>query len=131
MLTIQVFFGLGEAGAFPIATRSLARWMRPTERGFAQGITHAGSRLGAALTPPIVVLIIASFGWRAERRPGAAFVHGPARPSVLTAEEIHGAKVQQGSREVFLVRTRPSPSDRLLEARRNGVDVGFGEGEGS
>ena len=28
--------------------------MRPTERGFAQGVTHAGSRLGAALTPPIV-----------------------------------------------------------------------------
>ena len=51
MLVIQVFFGLGEAGAFPIATRSLSRWMRPTERGFAQGITHAGSRLGAALTP--------------------------------------------------------------------------------
>jgi sugar phosphate permease len=65
LLTIQVFFGLGEAGAFPIATRSLARWMRPTERGFAQGITHAGSRLGGALTPPIVVLIILKFGWRA------------------------------------------------------------------
>ncbi len=65
MLVIQVFFGLGEAGAFPIATRSLSRWMLPTERGFAQGVTHAGSRLGAALTPPIVVVIIASFGWRA------------------------------------------------------------------
>jgi sugar phosphate permease len=65
MLTIQVFFGLGEAGAFPIATRSLSRWMRPTERGFAQGVTHAGSRLGAALTPPIVVAIIALYGWRA------------------------------------------------------------------
>lgn len=65
MLSIQVFFGMGEAGAFPIATRSLARWMRPTERGFAQGITHAGSRLGAALTPPLVVLIIAAYGWRA------------------------------------------------------------------
>ena len=65
MLVIQVFFGMGEAGAFPIATRSLARWMRPTERGFAQGITHAGSRLGAALSPPIVVFIIARYGWRA------------------------------------------------------------------
>ena len=64
MLVIQVFFGLGEAGAFPIATRSLSRWMRPTERGFAQGVTHAGSRLGAALTPPIVVVLIAKFGWR-------------------------------------------------------------------
>ena len=58
MLVIQVFFGMGEAGAFPIATRSLSRWMRPTERGFAQGITHAGSRLGAALTPPLWLLAI-------------------------------------------------------------------------
>jgi sugar phosphate permease len=64
MLIIQIFFGVGEAGAFPIATRSLSRWMRPTERGFAQGVTHAGSRLGAALTPPIVVALIAAFGWR-------------------------------------------------------------------
>jgi len=65
MLVIQVFFWVGEAGAFPIATRSLSRWMRPTERGFAQGITHAGSRLGGAMTPAIVVLVIAKFGWRA------------------------------------------------------------------
>src|SRR5665213_4069 len=66
MIVIQIFFGLGEAGAFPIATRSLSRWMRPTERGFAQGITHAGSRLGGAITPPIVALaIVPFFGWRA------------------------------------------------------------------
>jgi MFS family permease len=65
MIVIQVFFGLGEAGAFPIATRSLARWLRPSDRGFAQGITHAGSRLGAAFTPLIVVPIIRLWGWRA------------------------------------------------------------------
>lgn len=66
MLAIQVFFGLGEAGAFPIATRSLSRWMRPTERGFAQGVTHAGSRFGGAITPTIVAAgIIPFFGWRA------------------------------------------------------------------
>jgi MFS transporter, ACS family, glucarate transporter len=65
MLNIQVLFGLSEGGAFPVATRSLARWIRPTERGFAQGITHAGSRLGGALTPLVVVFIIAAYGWRA------------------------------------------------------------------
>ena len=64
MLVIQVLFGFGEAGAFPIATRSLARWMRPTERGFAQGVTHAGSRVGSAVTPLIIVPMIAAFGWR-------------------------------------------------------------------
>src|SRR5580658_2384629 len=64
MLTIQVFFGLGEAGAFPIATRSLSRWMRPAERGFAQGITHAGSRLGAFVGRNVVTLFMLTFGWR-------------------------------------------------------------------
>jgi MFS transporter, ACS family, glucarate transporter len=74
MITIQTFFGMGEAGAFPIATRSLSRWMRPTGRGFAQGVTHAGSRLGSALTPLVLAGftlfglkwsgIIPMYGWR-------------------------------------------------------------------
>ncbi len=65
MAIFRFLFGVGEAGAFPIATRSLSRWMLPTERGFAQGITHAGSRLGAALTPPLVVVLMTAYGWRA------------------------------------------------------------------
>lgn len=65
MRSVRFLFGVGEAGAFPIATRSLSRWMLPTERGFAQGVTHAGSRLGSAITPPIVAWIILHYGWRA------------------------------------------------------------------
>jgi sugar phosphate permease len=64
MLVFRFLFGMGEAGAFPIATRSLSRWMLPSERGFAQSVTHAGSRLGAALTPSLVVLLITRYGWR-------------------------------------------------------------------
>lgn len=60
----RFLFGVGEAGAFPIATRSLSRWMLPAERGWAQGVTHAGSRLGAAFTPPIVAWLILAYGWR-------------------------------------------------------------------
>jgi sugar phosphate permease len=71
MAAFRFLFGIGEAGAFPIATRSLSRWILPGERGFAQGLTHAGSRLGAALTPSIVVLLMAAYGWRA-----AFFVFG-------------------------------------------------------
>src|ERR1700761_4445955 len=63
MALIRFVFGMGEAGSFPIATRSLSRWMLPTERGFAQGATHAGSRLGGAITPALVVLIIVRYGW--------------------------------------------------------------------
>ena len=64
MAVCLFLFGMGEAGAFPIATRSLSRGMLPAERGFAQGATHAGSRLGGALTPVLAVALIAHFGWR-------------------------------------------------------------------
>ncbi len=64
MFSIRLLFGLGEAGAFPTATRALSHWLPAGERGFAQGITHSGARLGAAITPPIVVSLIAAFGWR-------------------------------------------------------------------
>jgi MFS transporter, ACS family, glucarate transporter len=60
----RFLFGMGEAGAFPIATRSLSGWMLPTERGFSQGVTHAASRVGAALTPALVVMLMIRFGWR-------------------------------------------------------------------
>lgn len=65
LIVCRFLFGMGEAGAFPNATRSLSRWILPSERGFAQGITHAGARLGSALTPVLVVALIALWGWRA------------------------------------------------------------------
>ena len=65
MIVCRFLFGMGEAGAFPIATRSLSRWMLPSERGWAQGVTHAGSRLGGAITPILVAFLIASFSWHA------------------------------------------------------------------
>ena len=60
----RFFFGVGEAGAFPIATRSMSRWMPAEERGFSQGLPHAASRVGAALTPALVVVLMIHFGWR-------------------------------------------------------------------
>jgi sugar phosphate permease len=62
---IRFLFGIGEAGAFPVATRAMQLWYPRQERGFVQGITHSASRLGAAIAPPIVVLIMTALGWRA------------------------------------------------------------------
>jgi sugar phosphate permease len=64
LVVCRFLFGVGEAGAFPNATRSLSRWMLPAERGWAQGLTHAGARLGAAITPVMVAYLIYHFGWR-------------------------------------------------------------------
>lgn len=64
LIVIRFLFGAGEAGAFPAATRAFSRWLPSTERGIAQGITHSGSRLAGAFTPPIVGLMIVQWGWR-------------------------------------------------------------------
>ena len=63
-IVIRFLFGVGEAGAFPGATRSMQLWYPRQERGLVQGLTHSASRLGAAIAPPLVVLIMTNFGWR-------------------------------------------------------------------
>jgi len=62
--TIRFLFGLGEAGAFPTATRAMQLWFTREERGICQGLTHSASRFGAAIVPPIVVAIMMAYGWR-------------------------------------------------------------------
>ncbi len=56
--------GFGEGATFPTATRAMQYWTPATSRGFAQGLTHAFARLGNAITPPMVALLIAYFTWR-------------------------------------------------------------------
>ena len=63
-IVIRFLFGVGEAGAFPGATRAMQLWYPRAERGLVQGVTHSASRLGAAIAPPLVVLIMSAFGWR-------------------------------------------------------------------
>jgi sugar phosphate permease len=63
-IIVRFLFGVGEGGAFPVATRAMQLWYPPQERGFVQGITHSASRLGAAIAPPIVVAIMTVFGWQ-------------------------------------------------------------------
>ncbi len=64
LLVIRFLFGSGEAGGFPAATRAMSKWFPPSERGFAQGITHTGARVGGAITLPLVVWIAHAASWR-------------------------------------------------------------------
>jgi sugar phosphate permease len=61
----RLALGVGEGPAFPTATRALSNWMRPDQRGFSQGITHAFARLGNAATPPLIAALIVALSWRA------------------------------------------------------------------
>jgi sugar phosphate permease len=64
LVAFRILVGAGEGGAFPAATRAFTCWLPVRERGFAQGITHSFARLGGAVTPPIVLAIVARYGWR-------------------------------------------------------------------
>lgn len=64
LVAARFLLGIGEGSAFPTATRALANWMAADRRGFAQGITHAAARLGNALTPPLIALLIVALSWR-------------------------------------------------------------------
>lgn len=64
LLVIRFLFGVGEAGAFPGATRALYAWLPARERGLAQGIFHSGARAGAALSLLFIPWLIFQIGWR-------------------------------------------------------------------
>lgn len=57
--------GLGEAGNFPAAVKTVAEWFPKKERAFATGIFNSGSNIGAIVTPLVVPWITVTYGWRA------------------------------------------------------------------
>ena len=56
--------GVGEAGNFPAAIKTVAEWFPKKERAFATGIFNAGSNVGAIVAPLTVPWIAGHWGWR-------------------------------------------------------------------
>jgi MFS transporter, ACS family, hexuronate transporter len=57
--------GLGEAGNFPAAIKTVAEWFPRRERAFATGIFNSGSNVGAIVAPLSVPIIAVTWGWQA------------------------------------------------------------------
>ncbi|MCP3716830.1 MFS transporter [Paraburkholderia sp. CNPSo 3281] len=64
LLAARLLLGFGEGATFPASTSAMSRWVAKERRGFAQGITHSASRIGNAVAPAVVVLVMARYGWR-------------------------------------------------------------------
>jgi sugar phosphate permease len=64
LFTARLLLGLGEAGAFPVASRGMQLWFPKSERGRIQGTTHFFSRFAVAVTPLVAGSIMLAFGWR-------------------------------------------------------------------
>lgn len=56
--------GVGEAGNFPGAIKTVSQWFPPKERTVATGIINIGSGVGSLIAPPLVVWIILNYNWR-------------------------------------------------------------------
>ena len=57
--------GIGEAGNFPAAIKTVAEWFPRKERALATGIFNSGTNFGAILAPLAIPWIALRFGWRA------------------------------------------------------------------
>jgi ACS family hexuronate transporter-like MFS transporter len=56
--------GLGEAGNFPAAIKTVAEWFPKKERALATGIFNSGTNVGATIGPLLVLWIARRYGWQ-------------------------------------------------------------------
>ncbi|HWC78721.1 MAG TPA: MFS transporter [Pseudonocardiaceae bacterium] len=106
LLLVRIILGAGEAPGFPAATRTVSRWLRQGERGFALallgGVAVSGSLL---IGGPIVTSLISATGWR-----GMFWV--------LTA-----AGLLWTIAAVWLLHNTPKDNPRVTEAERAHIEA--------
>ncbi|GAB3805292.1 MFS transporter [Spirosoma humi] len=60
----RIGLGLGEAGNFPAAIKTVAEWFPKKERALATGIFNSGANIGAVVAPILVPWILGVYGWQ-------------------------------------------------------------------
>ena len=60
----RAVLGVGEAGNFPAAVKTIAEWFPKRDRAYATGLFNSGSTIGAIIAPIIVTAITLQWGWR-------------------------------------------------------------------
>jgi len=64
MLVSRVLLGIAEGPQFAWILKIISRWFPRTEHGRANTIWLAGSPLGSAIGFPLIIALVAAFGWR-------------------------------------------------------------------
>ena len=94
----RVGLGLGEAGNYPAAVKTVAEWFPQRERALATGLFNAGTSLGVVAALLLVPAILSRYGWQEVFWITGAlgfvwlffwwrYYEVPARQKRLTAEE--------------------------------------------
>lgn len=58
----RFILGLGEAGNWPGAAKTVAEWFPARQRAFAMAIFNSGAAIGSIIAPPVIVGLNAYFG---------------------------------------------------------------------
>ena len=114
----RFMLGLGEAGNWPGAAKSVAEWFPVRERAFAMAIFNSGASIGAVLAPPLIVWVALTWGWRYAFFIGAScstvvmllwflFYRTPERHPRLSPEELAHIRSDQAERGGATAATRP------------------------
>ncbi|WP_420994624.1 MFS transporter [Cupriavidus sp. 30B13] len=64
LVGVRLMLGVGEAAAIPSFAKVAYNWFPRSERGLASSIFDSGSRVGSALSLPLVAWLISVVGWR-------------------------------------------------------------------
>ncbi|MFD3002359.1 MFS transporter [Pontibacter toksunensis] len=56
--------GIGEAGNFPAAIKTVAEWFPKKERALATGLFNSGANVGAVVAPILVPWMLGAYGWQ-------------------------------------------------------------------
>ena len=62
-MLMRFLLGVGEAGNFPAAIKTVAEWFPRKERAFATGVFNSGTNIGALATPLVVPWITLTYSW--------------------------------------------------------------------
>jgi ACS family glucarate transporter-like MFS transporter len=65
LMVIRFLLGVGQAAAFPLASRAIVSWMPASRRAVSFAALIVGMAIGSAFTPPLVSWAMTSLGWRA------------------------------------------------------------------
>ncbi|EPR5776897.1 TPA: MFS transporter, partial [Escherichia coli] len=128
----RLLLGVGEGAALPSQARAITYWFKPQQRGFVQGVTHSFSRLGNAITPPIIVALVAFWSWRGAFISLAivtfiwliswiiSYKDDPRDHSGMTEEELEGVPIFE--KKDLKVKAEPTPWRALI--KRMGPTMG-------
>jgi ACS family glucarate transporter-like MFS transporter len=64
LIGIRFLLGVGQAAAYPVASRAVASWLPSSRRALSFSALIVGMAIGSAFTPPLVSWVMVEAGWR-------------------------------------------------------------------